>query len=175
LAGVTLSARIRRVTPDDWLLLRGVRLAALADAPYAFGSTQAEELRFDEAEWRSRAARFAWFVALDDATGVGVVGGALLEIPSARTLFSMWTAERSRGTGVAEALVNEVSGWARADGAAELVLWNADGNERARRFYQRLGFVRTGNRKQLRSNPAIGEDELRLALPSPAREGDPGQ
>ena len=173
---MSLSARIQRVAPDDWLLLRGVRLAALADAPYAFGSSHAEELRFDEAEWRSRATQFAWFIALDDATPVGVVGGALLEKPSVRTLFSMWTAERSRGSGVAEGLVNQVSSWARADGAAELVLWNADGNERARRFYQRLGFVRTGNRKQLRSNPAIGEDELRLALHSPAREGAlPGQ
>lgn len=119
---------------------------------------------FDEAEWRSRADGFAWFIALDGETPVGVVGGTSHDRPSARMLFAMWAHERSRGTGVAEELVNAVCRWARADGAEELILWNADGNERARRFYQRLGFVRTGNRKQLRSNPAIGEDELRLAL-----------
>ena len=171
---MSLGARIRRVTADDWLLLQGVRLAALADAPYAFGSSHAEESRFDEGEWRSRAAGYAWFIALDGATPIGVVGGADLKSPYSRTLFAMWTAERSRGTGVAEALVDAVGDWARADGAEELVLWNADGNERARRFYQRLGFVRTGNRKQLRSNPSIGEDELRLDLGSALDGAVPG-
>ncbi len=159
-----LTVEVRRVTSEDWQMLRDARLAALADAPYAFGSSHAAESRFDEIEWRSRATELVWFIALDDAASVGLVGGGKLDRPTGRILFAMWTQKQSRGSGVAAALVDAVCHWARGDGAAELFLWNADGNERARRFYQRLGFVRTGNRKQLPSNPTTGEDELRLAL-----------
>ena len=155
---------IRRITGDDWRLLRSARLTALSDAPYAFGSSHAAEAGLDEAEWRSRATRLVWFIALEEDAPIGVVGGTTVDRPLARILFAMWTHERARGTGVAQELVAAVRDWAKADGAEELILWNADGNERAQRFYQRLGFVRTGNRKQLPSNPAIGEDELRLSL-----------
>ena len=155
---------VRPVTPDDWHLLRDARLTALVDVPSAFGSTYAEESGFDEAKWRSRASGFVWFIAMDDDSPVGVVGATRLDRPSSRMLFAMWTHEGFRGTGLAETLVNAVCRWARDDGGEELILWNADGNERARRFYERQGFALTGRRKQLRSNALVGETELRLAL-----------
>lgn len=156
--------RIQRLGGADWQLLRDTRLAALTDAPYAFGSTRAAEELFDEATWRSRAASFAWFIALDEKAATGLAGGASLDRPQARILFSLWADQRVRGSGVAEGLVDAVGDWARGEGAQELILWNADGNDRAQRFYQRLGFVGTGNRKQMARDPAVGEAELRLPL-----------
>ena len=65
--------RVQRAQPGDWVTLRAVRLAALADAPGAFGSTVGRELAFDEAEWRRRASAPS-FIAWRGDEPVGLVG-----------------------------------------------------------------------------------------------------
>ena len=64
---------MQRAQPGDWVTLRAVRLAALADAPGAFGSTVGRELAFDEAEWR-RLASAPSFIAWRGDEPVGLVG-----------------------------------------------------------------------------------------------------
>src|SRR4051794_1289293 len=58
---------IRRVTPAEWPILARVRLGALRDAPYAFGSTYEREADFTEQDWLGRMSRAAYFVACDPA------------------------------------------------------------------------------------------------------------
>lgn len=165
---------IRRLGPQDWSRLRDIRLAGLQESPEAFGSTYAREAAFDEAEWRARAADNAWFVAVDDHHPTegdpAEVGGIVAGFrdpdvpPHQRHLVAMWVAPAARGSGVARDLVMAVVEWARADGATELTLGVADGNDRARALYMRCGFAATGERFALHSDPTRGLDILRLPL-----------
>ncbi len=56
---------VRRIDPGDAAVLRDVRLAALVDAPAAFGSTLERELAFTDDEWQDRATAWAIRMALD--------------------------------------------------------------------------------------------------------------
>lgn len=49
-----MTIALRRVTADDWAVWRPVRLAALADAPDAFGSRLADWEDAPEHRWRTR-------------------------------------------------------------------------------------------------------------------------
>ncbi len=158
-------ADIRRVCPDEWKLLREVRLTALRESPRAFGSTYKRESAYTEADWRSRLTTAVWFVARVNARLVGVVASRRRDnTESRRELLSMWMHPDQRGTGVAAELVCAVQTRARSDGASVLTLSVADGNDRARRFYEKLGFVSTGVRMPLPNNPGIDATEFSYTL-----------
>ena len=143
--------------PEDWALLRDVRLAALRADPAAFWSTYAQESGSSEADWRERAGRGAVRLALDAASGdvlgmlgTGVEGGAP---PGGVHLWGMWVDPAARGRRVARALVDAVADGARADGAQHLSLWVRRANTDARTAYAALGFVE--------EDPPPGADDYR--------------
>lgn len=138
----------------------------MQDAPNAFASTYQREVAFDEAEWRSRAASGACFLAYVDADVVGLAAGYhdANAAPHERELVSMWVDPRRRGAGVAAPLVEAVAQWARHDGATHLSLWVVDDNERARRLYERLGFMRTGATMPFPNDPDRFEERMTRPL-----------
>ena len=140
---MTLSVTIRRLSPDEWEAFREVRLAALRDAPYAFGSTYERERTADENNWRERLANRAQFAAELEGEIVGTVGGIASDDTSA-ALISMWVAPRARGKGAGARLVDAVLDWAKEAGYGSVRLWVTDGNVAAERLYMRSGFTRTG-------------------------------
>lgn len=157
---------VDRASAGDWRTLRDVRLRALTEAPYAFGSTLERELAFDESTWRERAAAGRTFLARRAGQVVGVVGYCTEEgREDERQLVSMWVDPYARGSGAAELLVAAVREAAAAEGARALTLFVADGNDRARRLYQRLGFRPTGERQELPSDPCRGEERYAVRLP----------
>jgi RimJ/RimL family protein N-acetyltransferase len=157
---------VRRLEPDDWELLREVRLRALADAPEAFGSTYARELGYDQTEWRRRAGSSAWFLATDDQSVLGIVAGYRDPrwLPDRRPLVAMWVAPQARGSGVAAQLVDAVMTWARDDAATELILGVVDSNARARALYVKCGFASTGQREPHHSDASRSIEILALTL-----------
>jgi ribosomal protein S18 acetylase RimI-like enzyme len=159
---------VRRVGPSDWRLVRDVRLRALSDAPYAFGSTFKEEVGRDDSFWRISADRLAWFVALDASEPAGVIAVLPPESdgPDRFEIISTWVAVDHRGTGVGDALMTAAREWATAASATALTLSVTEGNQPAHRFYERLGFRSTGRRRPLRSDPTVMALEMRLPLAS---------
>ncbi|WP_327682387.1 GNAT family N-acetyltransferase [Kitasatospora sp. NBC_00458] len=150
---------LRALTSDDWPLWRELRLAALAEAPYAFGSTlaawQGEGDR--EERWRSRleipGARD--LVAFVDGVPTGMASGVPGEDadgkpdPASAELISMWVGPAARGRGVGERLVAEVEAWAAAQGYTSLRLAVMPDNDRAIALYERRGFTDTGEEGDL--------------------------
>jgi GNAT superfamily N-acetyltransferase len=137
---------LRVVTPDEWELWRAVRLQALAEAPYAFGSRLADWETAPAERWRARLALDGShnLVAQVDGEPVGMATG----LPGTETgtveLISMWVSPAARGLGAADALIDAVEQWAVASHALTLCLDVVATNGRALRMYERHGLVVTG-------------------------------
>jgi ribosomal protein S18 acetylase RimI-like enzyme len=155
---------VREVSADDWELMREVRLSALAEAPYAFGSTYAREVAFGEAQWRGRFhdRAVSFFAQLEaDGEPAGLAGVYVED--GVADLVSMWVRPGCRGHGVGEALVEAAASWARARDFGALFLWVTESNAPARLLYERSGFTATGEQQPLPSDPAL--PEIRMSRP----------
>lgn len=162
--------QVRRLGQQDWKTLRDVRLAALADAPYAFWATFQEESRFGQSQWRRFLNAAAWWTASRDDRVVGVV--AVLrrsETLDEAELIAMWVAPGERRRGTAAQLLQAACEWAKAAGTQTLTLWVTEGNDPAKRLYESWGFQATGERADLPHTAATGEERMRLRLADPIR------
>jgi len=158
---------VREAVSDDWRALRDIRLAALRDAPEAFGSTYDQQATFGEADWLRRIARGGTFLAyLPEVTTSQPAGpaGGYAERPGLVELVSMYVRPPARGRGVGEALVASVIEWAGARDAASVHQWVTEANRPARLLYERCGFTLTGERQPLPSNPDLGEIGMTFPL-----------
>lgn len=142
---------IHQAALADLADVRTIRLRALQDAPYAFASTYEREAAFVESDWAGRlTSGSSTFLARVGGKTVGICTG----LPPRRAmaeLVAMWVDPVARGTGVAAELVRAVLAWATDEGAVRVHLWVAETNERARRFYEKLDFVLTGEQQPLPS------------------------
>jgi ribosomal protein S18 acetylase RimI-like enzyme len=148
---------IRPTEEADWHTLKTIRLAALRDAPTAFGvSHQAASADSDD-RWRQRASPSGlpeFWLALDGATAVGLVGAGV-DQQGRYNLIAMWVAPEQRGSQAARRLVDAVKARAVARGHARVVLDVSPDNGRAAGFYQREGFVFLDEWEPLASHPEI--------------------
>ncbi len=157
---------IKPVTPLNVVIFKAVRLRALQDAPHAFGSTYGKESQFADSEWLVRVERMngergAGFLAMDGETACGIAGSFLDENdPTRAQLISMWTAPTYRQQGIGRLLVKEVLHWAYRRNARTMLLMVTSNNEPAIRFYERLGFTRTGRTEPSPNDPAVLEYEM---------------
>lgn len=139
----THAVEILALEADDWSTWRAVRLQALAEAPWAFGS-KLEDWQGDgdtEARWRSRFADVPYnAIAFIDGEPVGQVG-ALVHDTASTLLISMWVSPSARGRGVGDSLIDAVIEWSSGRGANAVRLDVKTDNHRAISLYERQGFV----------------------------------
>nr|WP_231126233.1 GNAT family N-acetyltransferase [Motilibacter aurantiacus] len=140
-------------------------MRALADAPEAFGAGLEAERSLDEAAWRRRVVDEAWFLATTGGCPVGVVAATEESLhPGQRRLVAMWVDPAHRGGAVATALVEALCDWARALPVAAVSLRVTQANGRARRLYERLGFVPTGELEPMAGAPEARVERMQRRL-----------
>jgi GNAT superfamily N-acetyltransferase len=159
--------RLRQLDEEDWATYRRVRLEALREAPYAFGSTLAREQERPEAEWRRVVASRVRFVAESGGAVVGTVSCGDGESTGVAALTAMWVDPGFRRQGIGALLLQRVIEWVRENGYGKVVLWVVDGNDSAERLYERHGFRRTGAEEEVR--PGRMEHEMSRGITDPAR------
>lgn len=153
--GVT-GIEVRRIDAADWPVFRELRLAALAEAPYAFGTKLSDWQGAGDSpdRWMQRLQTVpANFIAHLDGAAVGMASGQL-EADGAAELLSFWVAPAARGTGVSDALIAAVVTWAAGEGRHPLTLQVKIDNHHARAAYRRCGFREADDRR------AHSSDEL---------------
>ncbi|MEU5864880.1 GNAT family N-acetyltransferase [Nonomuraea sp. NPDC047529] len=135
---------LRILEPDDWPLWRELRLAALADAAPACGSTLADWQGDGDREerWRARLTMRGSHnvVAFLDGRPAGMAGGVPIETADSVELVSMWVSPSTRGRGVGDHLIHEIERWATWRGAKTLRLSVKPGNAPAIALYTRHDF-----------------------------------
>ena len=141
-----------------------MRLAALKDAAYAFGSTWEREKDRSEEQWRAAVVSRTRFVAEADGQAVGMASVGEAGSSRAGSVTSFWVHPQARGKGVGDALLLATVETAREAGYDELLLWVVENNEHAQRLYERHGFKRTGATQHVRPGDARIEYEMSRKL-----------
>jgi GNAT superfamily N-acetyltransferase len=163
-ARMSPSLTVSRIAAQQGSVLRELRTASLREAPYAFGETLADALLVDPASFDATAglqatsANAATFLLYTEGHPCGLVN-AFIEATEAERAFvsALWVAPAVRHLRGGELLVNVASQWLAEQGVSEVHAWIAEENRTAVRFYERLGFGPTGDRRAMPANEREAE------------------
>jgi ribosomal protein S18 acetylase RimI-like enzyme len=153
---------VRALVEDDWDLLRGLRLQALADSPQAFASTLDDARKMREGGWRERArgtGLSTTFIAFTDGHPIALTAVLVDENHSAQAV-SVWVHPDYRRQGVAAALMQAAAAFAVEADARVIRVWVTETNRSARALYESLGYKATGASQPLPSDRSLRECEL---------------
>jgi ribosomal protein S18 acetylase RimI-like enzyme len=153
---------VRRLTSDDAVLYRALRLEALQNNPEAFGSTHDAENGRPIAWFAERLERTAVFGAFRDSTLVGLAGFQVQDGPKVAhkgKLWGMYVCPEARKSRVGTKLVEAVIDHARH--VVELIqLTVVSENKPARALYASLGFSEYGLEKDALRQGGRSFDEV---------------
>jgi ribosomal protein S18 acetylase RimI-like enzyme len=139
---------IRRIRLGEAELFRSIRLAALREAPRAFGSTYDSALRRTPESWREQADGTACgsdrstFLAILDESPIGIAALYRLGTGSdTGELMQMWIAPEYRSRGIAKRIMDVAFRWAGNNQFRAIVVKVERNNTRALRLYREYGFA----------------------------------
>jgi RimJ/RimL family protein N-acetyltransferase len=143
--------QIRRLTPADASGFQALRLAALLEAPSAFGSSYEEEKALPASAIERRLALHqdrAAFAAFEKETPIGLIGLAReshSKLSHKALIWGMYVIPGARGKGIGRALLLEALSLARSvPGIRQVNLCVNARNAGAIRLYESVGFESFG-------------------------------
>ena len=140
---------VRRLTSDDWIPNREIRLEALAEFPGNYFTSLAEAEARTETDWRAMLTdpKMAIFGLYDGDQLAGLTAIYIAdEDPTGKTAgFAMsYIRPAWRGQGHAATLHKARLDWARANGMTRVIVSHRASNTPSARAIARSGFTRTG-------------------------------
>jgi ribosomal protein S18 acetylase RimI-like enzyme len=150
----------------EWVILREMRLAALRESPGAFLSSYSDESAYEEQKWRAEFRRGEWTIEVRNDKAIALVGITREQCtpPNECYLEYMWVSPGFRRRGVATDLIKNVLRRLLNRGFATIWLWVLDGNEPARRFYEKCGFISTRQIQRPHRSPSRSEELMSLTF-----------
>jgi RimJ/RimL family protein N-acetyltransferase len=161
---------VRRATPADARDIALVHVCTWQAAyRHVFPAEVLDALSVDarEGEWREileRSPGPVW-VAEDDSRIVGFAGAGASRIEEdVAELYAIYVLPSAWGSGAGHELMHAVLDWFIAEEYTTAMLWVLDDNPRARRFYEREGWRRDGDRVETVRGVEVLEALYRLTL-----------
>lgn len=163
-----MSVAVRQFKPDDWMVVREVRLNALRDRPGSFAVTAETAEAVTEEEWRQFLENKQQTVfGLYAETGLIGITAIFIDRddPSGATglLGMTWLKPAWRGKGLSRLIYEARIEWARARALTRVRVSHRDGNEPSRRAMIAHGFTYTG-RTSVRWPDGQDADEIHYEL-----------
>ena len=162
---------IRPLLPHEASVFREVRLRALAESPDAFGETLQQAQAQPDSYWETltdsvtRPDGHVMVLAEQAEQIMGFVCGLLDRYDEhIGHLGGMWVDPAFRSSGVGHLLVASILEWAHQRNHRKLQLWVTEGNLKAIRLYEKMGFVDTGKRDELPSDRSLQIVQMALEL-----------
>ncbi|WP_233857462.1 GNAT family N-acetyltransferase [Paraburkholderia sp. HD33-4] len=140
----TSDLAVRCLRPDEWRLLKALRLSALACDPQSYWETVDEARARDDAYWKTFAGKLtapegSRMFLVEQAQRVVAFVFAVRKDGDEYRIGGLWVDPVHRRKGLGSLLVQQVITWARADSPAAVIqLWCHTGP--ALSFYRRNGF-----------------------------------
>ena len=157
------SFTIRLLLPSDAAAFRATRLEALRNSPEAFGSTFDKESGEPLQYFVERLERNVVFGGFLGDCLIGIAGfyrQAGIKMSHKGVLWGMYVKPEARGSGLAAALVERLLEHAGKE-VEQVQLTVVASNPRAKRFYERMGFVAYGlEREALKDKDAYFDEIL---------------
>jgi GNAT superfamily N-acetyltransferase len=154
---MTSAVLVEELTEDQWRRYRDIRIAALESDGHAFGSSLEAELRYSEAEWRSKARQYVGIIASVASEDIGIMTVENLKGDFGATSWigSCWVHPEYRQHGALRALFHFI------DLQATERNWKKQGlgvwidNDVAIKAYEKIGFVTMGEPEESTRKPGL--------------------
>jgi len=138
---------LRQLQPDEWMIYKATRLAALHADQSMFGGTYEQELLKPDAAWQATVSnpKEALFVLFDGDKPIGMTGASYdKEDPLQKTvlIWGWWVHPDYRGQGLADRLCKVCVEWAEARPEVDrIIVGHRESNEASRNVIRKNGFV----------------------------------